>query len=95
MILRRGKVVAFGNMRELRDQFGSFTYTVFFSIDDFEKLALSQKPCRKEAGFFICEAEDIKELNELTRIITESGGSVEKIESRYPSLEEMLVKIGI
>jgi len=95
MILRRGKVVAFGNMRELRDQFGSFTYTVFFSIDDFEKLALSQQPCRKEAGFFICEAEDIKELNELTRIITESGGSVEKIESRYPSLEEMLVKIGI
>ena len=95
MILRRGKVVAFGNMRELRDQFGSFTYTVFFSIDDFEKLALSQKPCRKEAGFFICEAEDIKELNELTGIITESGGSVEKIESRYPSLEEMLVKIGI
>ena len=95
MILRRGKVVAFGNMRELRDQFGSFTYTVFFSIDDIEKLALSQKPCRKEAGFFICEAEDIKELNELTRIITESGGSVEKIESRYPSLEEMLVKIGI
>jgi len=95
MILRRGKVVAFGNMRELRDQFGSITYTVFFSIDDFEKLALSQKPCRKEDGFFICEAQDIKELNELTGIITESGGSVEKIESRYPSLEEMLVKIGI
>jgi len=95
MILRRGKVVAFGNMHELRDQFGSITYTIFFSIDDFEKLALSQKPCHKEDGFFICEAQDIKELNELTGIITESGGSVEKIESRYPSLEEMLVKIGI
>jgi ABC-2 type transport system ATP-binding protein len=95
MILRRGKVVAFGNMHELRDQFGSITYTIFFSIDNFEKLALFQKPCRKEDGFFICEAQDIKELNELTRIITESGGGVEKIESRYPSLEEMLVKIGI
>jgi ABC-2 type transport system ATP-binding protein len=36
----------------------------------------------------------MKELNECTGIITESGGRVEKIESRYPSLEEMLVKIG-
>ena len=49
---------------------------------------------RQEEGFFICEAEDMKELNECTAIITDSGGRVEKIESRYPSLEEMLVRIG-
>ena len=36
----------------------------------------------------------MKELNECTGIIKDSGGRVEKIESRYPSLEEMLVKIG-
>jgi ABC-2 type transport system ATP-binding protein len=36
----------------------------------------------------------MKDLNETTALISEAGGTVEKIESRYPSLEEMLVKIG-
>ena len=36
----------------------------------------------------------MKELNEISATIKEAGGNVEKIESRYPSLEEMLVKIG-
>jgi ABC-2 type transport system ATP-binding protein len=36
----------------------------------------------------------MSELNECTGLIAEAGGKVEKIESRYPSLEEMLVKIG-
>jgi ABC-2 type transport system ATP-binding protein len=94
MILRRGKMVAFGTMRELRDQFGSLTYIIFFSIDDPSRLIGHAKPYRQEEGFFIWEAQDMKELNECTAIITESGGQVEKIESRYPSLEEMLVKIG-
>jgi ABC-2 type transport system ATP-binding protein len=94
MILRRGKVVAFGTMKELRDQFGSLTYTIFFSIDDPAKLIGQSKTYRQEEGFFICEAEDMQELNECTGIITGAGGRVEKIESRYPSLEEMLLKIG-
>jgi ABC-2 type transport system ATP-binding protein len=94
MILRRGKVVAFGTMKELREQFGSLTYTIFFSIDDPAKLIGHSKTYRQEEGFFVCEAEDIKELNECTATITEAGGRVEKIESRYPSLEEMLLKIG-
>src|SRR5512136_3121204 len=38
MILKRGTMVAFGTMKELRDQFGSLTYTIFFSIADPEKL---------------------------------------------------------
>ncbi len=94
MILRRGKVVAFGTMKELREQFGSLTYTIFFSIDDPAKLIGHSKTYRQEEGFFVCEAENIKELNECTATITETGGRVEKIESRYPSLEEMLLKIG-
>jgi len=94
MILRRGKMVAFGSMKELRDQFGSLTYTIFFSITDPEKLLGHSRTYRKEEGFYICEAENMKELNEISANIRESGGNVEKIESRYPSLEEMLVKIG-
>jgi ABC-2 type transport system ATP-binding protein len=94
MILKRGKMVAFGSMRELRDQFGSLTYTIFFSIADPEKLLGPCRTYRQEEGFYICEAEDMKELNEVSASIKESGGNVEKIESRYPSLEEMLVKIG-
>ena len=94
MILRRGKMVAFGTMKELRDQFGSLTYTIFFSVADPEKLLGHSRTYRQEDGFWICEAEDMKELNEISAHIKESGGSVEKIESRYPSLEEMLVKIG-
>ena len=94
MILKRGKMVAFGTMRELREQFGSLTYTIFFSIEDPEKLLGHSRTYRQEEGFYICEAEDMKELNEVSASIRESGGSVEKIESRYPSLEEMLVKIG-
>jgi ABC-2 type transport system ATP-binding protein len=38
MILRCGKMVAFGSMKELREQFGSLTYTIFFSIGDAGRL---------------------------------------------------------
>jgi ABC-2 type transport system ATP-binding protein len=94
MILKRGKMVAFGTMSELRDQFGTLTYTIFFLIDDPGKLIGHSKTYRKEEGFYTCDAEDMTELNECTGLIAEAGGKVEKIESCYPSLEEMLVKIG-
>nr|WP_320162736.1 ABC transporter ATP-binding protein [uncultured Methanoregula sp.] len=94
MILRRGKVVAFGNMHELREQFGSITYTIFFSIADPGKLLGHSKTYRQEEGLYVTDAEDMAELNESTGLIAEAGGKVEKIESRYPSLEEMLLKIG-
>jgi ABC-2 type transport system ATP-binding protein len=94
MILRMGKMVAFGTLKELRDQFGSFTYRIFFSLADPEKLVGHSRTYRQEEGFCICEAEDMKELNECTAMIKDAGGCVEKIESRYPSLEELLVKIG-
>jgi len=94
MILRRGKMVAFVNMHELREQFGSITYSIFFSIGDPGKLLGHSKPYRQEEGLWVCEAGDMSELNECTGLIGEAGGKVEKIESRYPSLEEMPLKIG-
>jgi ABC-2 type transport system ATP-binding protein len=87
-------MVAFGTMSQLRDQFGTLTYTIFFLIDDPGNLIGHSKTYRQEEGFFICEAADMSELNECTRLIADAGGKVEKIESRYPSLEEMLVRIG-
>ena len=94
MILKRGKMVAFGTMKELREQFGSLTYAVFFSIDNAGRLIGHSKTYRQEEGLFVCDAENMTELNECTGLIGEAGGKVEKIESKYPSLEEMLVKIG-
>jgi ABC-2 type transport system ATP-binding protein len=94
MILRRGKMLAFGTMKELREQFGTLTYAIFFSIDNPGKLIGHSKTYRQEEGLFVCDAESMAELNECTGLIGEAGGKVEKIESRYPSLEEMLVKIG-
>jgi ABC-2 type transport system ATP-binding protein len=94
MILRRGQMVAFGSMSQLRDRFGSLTYTIFFSIADPSRLLGHSKTYAQEGGSFVCSADSMKDLNETTALITEAGGTVEKIESRYPSLEEMLVKIG-
>ncbi|MDO9323508.1 MAG: ABC transporter ATP-binding protein [Methanoregula sp.] len=94
MILKRGKMVAFGTMKELREQFGSLTYAIFFSIGDAGKLIGHSRSYRQEEGLFVCDAENMAELNECNGLIAEAGGKVEKIESRYPSLEEMLVKIG-
>jgi len=94
MILRRGQVVAFGSMKELREQFGSITYTIFFSVPDPALLIGHSKTYRQEEGFYVCDAESMGELNECTGLIGEAEGKVERIESRYPSLEEMLLKIG-
>lgn len=94
MILRRGKMVAFGTMKELREQFGTMTYAIFFSIDNPGKLIGHSKTYRQEEGLYVCDAESMGELNECTGLIHDAGGKVEKIESRYPSLEEMLLKIG-
>ncbi|MCX6687638.1 MAG: ABC transporter ATP-binding protein [Methanoregula sp.] len=94
MILRRGQMIAFGSMSQLRERFGSLTYTIFFSIADPGRLLGHSKTYGQEGGSFVCSAENMKDLNETTALITEAGGTVEKIESRYPSLEEMLVKLG-
>ena len=63
-------------------------------INGIRKLIGHSKTYRQEEGLYVCDAKDMGELNECTGLIGEAGGKVEKIESRYPSLEEMLVKIG-
>lgn len=93
MILRRGKMVAMGTMNELREMFGSISYTITFTISDINAIS----GCREytfEGGLYKIPADSIEELNTCTGIITSKGGRVERIESHYPSLEEMLVKVG-
>lgn len=94
MILRRGRVVAFGTMKELRDQFGSITYTVWFTLHDTSRIDRQEVPYRQEDGGFACDAPDIAGVNAISVAVTAAGGRVDRIESRYPSLEEMLVAIG-
>jgi len=94
MILRRGKVVASGTMKELRDQFGSITYTLWFSAPDPTRIDRHEVPYREEDGALACDAPDLTGLNAISAAVTAAGGRVERIESRYPSLEEMLVAIG-
>jgi ABC-2 type transport system ATP-binding protein len=94
MILKRGKVVASGTMKELRDQFGSITYTLWFSAADPARIDRHEVPYRVEDGALACDAPDLPGLNAISAAVTAAGGRVERIESRYPSLEEMLVAIG-
>lgn len=92
MILRRGKVTAMGTMPELREMFGSISYSIYFTT--FNIAALGIPDYTLEGGFYHVRAGSIGEMNRLTVSITDSGGNVERIESHYPSLEEMLVRIG-
>jgi ABC-2 type transport system ATP-binding protein len=93
MILRRGKTVADGTMPELREMFGSITYHIYFTAPRIEEVTLVHKPV-VEGGFFRADAFSIEEMNAITTAISRAGGAVDRIESRYPSLEEMMIKIG-
>jgi len=94
MILRRGKIVADGTMTELRKQFGSITYTVWFSAPDPARIDRGKVPYREDEAGLACDAPDMETLNGISAAIAAAGGRVDRIESRYPSLEEMLVAIG-
>ena len=93
MILRRGKAVACGSMEELRERFGSISYHVYFRIDDAGALGAVLE-YSSHNGQFLTTARTIPELNRATELVTASGGTVERIESHYPTLEEMLVRLG-
>jgi ABC-2 type transport system ATP-binding protein len=93
MILRRGKTEAFGTMEELREVFGSIRYQVCFAIDDPGRLA-GVLDCTPDNGLFVTTVHEVDALNEVCACIGGAGGTVRRIESQYPSLEEMLVKIG-
>ncbi|MGA9086150.1 MAG: ATP-binding cassette domain-containing protein [Methanoregula sp.] len=94
MILRRGKVVALGTMDELREQFGSITYTIWFFAPDPSLIDRHTVPYRQDERGLACDAGDMAGLEAVSAAITVAGGRVERIESRYPSLEEMLVAVG-
>ena len=93
MILRRGKEVAFGSIRELREMFGSVTYTLTFSIGDLSRLG-NHRNYRKDGIYYSVDGLDIDGMNELSLALPAAGGRVERVESHSPSLEQMLVKIG-
>ncbi len=93
LILRRGKRVALGTMQELREMFGSIFYFVYFTVGDIGKVeGLSSYVM--DGGYFRAKATSVEEMGRLSNAIVNAGGAVERIESHYPSLEEMLVKIG-
>jgi len=93
IILRRGKEVACGSIRELREMFGSITYTLTFSIGDLALLG-NHRSYRKDGIYWAVDGLDIDGMNELSLALPGAGGRVERVESHYPSLEQMLVKIG-
>lgn len=93
LILRRGRVVAKGTMPELREAFGSITYQVFFRIPDPATFATSVGYSAYD-GRYLAEARSIDELNRTTAALAADGAAIERIESHYPTLEEMLLRIG-
>ncbi|MCQ1538208.1 ABC transporter ATP-binding protein [Methanocalculus taiwanensis] len=92
MILSEGEKVAFGTMDELREQFGSLTYYIHFRIREPESLG-EHLLFSQDDGGFVSTAKDIDQLNRITSQIDAAGGNVERIESRYPTLEEMLMAV--
>jgi len=93
LILRRGKVVAKGTMPELRETFGSLTYQIFFRVPDPAVFATSVGYSAFD-GRYLAEARSVEDLNRTTAALTADGATVERIESHYPTLEEMLLKVG-
>lgn len=94
MILQRGQIVALGSMDELREEYGSITYSIDFSVDDIGAVSGYVDRYEKVGGIYVGYVGDIDSLNALTETVSASGGRVKKIESHYPSLEDMLVTIG-
>ncbi|MHC1627026.1 MAG: ABC transporter ATP-binding protein [Methanoculleaceae archaeon] len=93
MILRRGRVAAAGRLEELREEFGSVTYRIIFSIGDPSRLGGTIEFSR-HGGYYLTTENSVEGMNRVTALITSRGGSVERVESHYPTLEEMLVTIG-
>jgi len=93
MILRRGREVACGTIRELREMFGAVTYTLTFSIGDLSRLG-NHRNYRRDGIYYSADGLDIDGMNELSLALPAAGGRVERVESHHPTLEQMLVQIG-
>jgi ABC-2 type transport system ATP-binding protein len=92
LILRRGKAVACGTMKELRDLFGSITYTVWFSPGDMAWEGPGE--CVRDGSICHAKADSIDSMNRITAEVVRGGGRVDRIESHSPTLEEMLMMVG-
>lgn len=93
MILRRGRIEAMGSMPDLRRQYGSICYQIYFSSEKPGRIE-GIPPVIPDGGQYLVTAGSIGEMNSISARIAESGGTVERIESHFPSLEEMLALIG-
>jgi len=93
IILRRGQIAASGTMQELRNRFGTVSYSIYLSAENPAGIP-DIPPGKAEGGLYRVKASTIEEMNAITLAIARGGGTVERIESHFPSLEEMLVKIG-
>ncbi|MDI9632851.1 MAG: ABC transporter ATP-binding protein [Methanolinea sp.] len=93
MILRRGHRVALGTLSDLRETYGSVSYSLYFTIRD-PALLSGVARYTHEGGYFRVDVPDVREMNRIAQEVTSAGGTVERVESHYPSLEEMLAKIG-
>lgn len=93
MILKQGDVVIRGTMTELREQFGSIRYEVWYQLPQ-ENLLRFPVESEKSGNLWMSTVRSVPDLNALTSDISDNGGVVERIESKYPSLEEILMKIG-
>ena len=91
MILKHGKIVVLGTMPELREQFGSIRYEIWFIWPEDQVPDIKAEQSGK---LWMSVAHYIEELNGITSMVSNGGGTVERIESKFPSLEEILVKIG-
>ena len=80
MILKQGKIVRDGPMSEIRANFGSTTYDIWYTPTG------EREPILR-SGLFVDEVFGV--LNE----ISSAGERVERIEAQYPSLEEILIEI--
>lgn len=80
MILKQGNVVIDGSMNEIREHFGSTTYDVWYTPEGEEDAMVRSVSAAGEVEGVLTE-------------ISSLGGRVERIETQYPSLEEILVKI--
>lgn len=80
MILKQGNVVIDGPMDEIREHFGSTTYDVWYTPEG-------------EESAIVRSVSVVDEIEGVLAEISSTGGRVQRIETQYPSLEEILMKI--
>ncbi len=91
-ILHEGVIVIKGTISELRKWFGGVSYSIQFKIENLDE-KFQKFPIISKKGIFYATLKDTKSLNELTLLITQYNGSIETIESKNPTLEEIFFSL--